>query len=157
MGYPRFCSESRWSGLATVRMLLCLSLVAAFILALPRTGYAQALTTLHFFSDAADGANPQAGLIQGSDGCLYGTTWGNRSFPGGGSVFRITTSGTLNTVYALTEDDGSWPNALMQAADGNFYGTYQQCFFMGGDDNGTVFQMSPGGTFSVLFTFAGGS
>ena len=35
-----------------------------------------ALTTLHSFTGGTDGANPQAGLVQGSDGSFYGTTYG---------------------------------------------------------------------------------
>ena len=48
--------------------------------------------------------------------------------------------------------DGKIPNSLLQAADGNFYGTT----FAGGTGNqasGTVFQLTPAGQFTTLFTF----
>jgi uncharacterized repeat protein (TIGR03803 family) len=144
----------RWSGIATRRVLLYLWLTAACVLALPRTGNAQALTTLYSFTGGLDGSNPQAGLIQGSDGNLYGTNNGMRMFDFGGSVFRITTSGTLTTLYDFTLYDGSFPSGLIQATDGNFYGTTQLC---GDGASGTVFKVTPGGTFSILYTFDGGS
>ncbi|MFN7996552.1 MAG: choice-of-anchor tandem repeat GloVer-containing protein [Bryobacteraceae bacterium] len=56
------------------------------------------------------------------------------------------------------QPDGSYPNSLIQSADGNFYGTAAS----GGDDGagcqhaceGTVFRMAPGGQLTRLFTFA---
>jgi len=58
------------------------------------------LTTLYSFcaqANCADGSYPEAGLVQGTDGNLYGTT-----FEGGanglGTVFKITSDGSLTTV-----------------------------------------------------------
>jgi hypothetical protein len=49
---------------------------------------AQAFKTLVNF-DGADGAQPSAALVQGTDGNFYGTTyWGD--FDNGGTVFKIT-------------------------------------------------------------------
>ncbi len=46
--------------------------------------------------------------------------------------------------------EGFAPGELVQAKDGNFYGTNRN----GGlNANGTVFQLTPGGTFTVLHTF----
>jgi uncharacterized repeat protein (TIGR03803 family) len=88
------------------------------------------LTMLHSFcsqAGCADGANPEAGLVQATNGDLYGTTesYGDGS---GGTVFKITSSGTLTTLYAFCSKsgctDGANPEAgLIQAADGDFYGT----------------------------------
>src|SRR5580658_10701602 len=88
------------------------------------------LTTLYgFCSDAncTDGSFPAAGLVQGKDGSLYGTTEGGGANDGG-TVFKLTPSGTLTTLYSFCSQascaDGKQPYAgLVQATDGNFYGT----------------------------------
>jgi uncharacterized repeat protein (TIGR03803 family) len=92
------------------------------------------LTTLYSFcsqSNCADGAEPLAGLVQGTDGNFYGTTWqgGGSNCPYGcGTIFKITSSGTLTTLYSFCPEkgcpDGYYPEAnLIQDTDGNFYGT----------------------------------
>ncbi|HEV2471393.1 MAG TPA: choice-of-anchor tandem repeat GloVer-containing protein, partial [Chthonomonadales bacterium] len=57
-----------------------------------------ALTTLYSFTGGPDGGVPYAGLIQAADGSLYGTTSGGGT-GGAGTVFKITTGGTLTTLY----------------------------------------------------------
>ena len=60
-----------------------------------------ALTTLYSFTGGNDGANPQAGLVQGSDGNFYGTT--SRRHEGDhGTVFKISTNGALTSLYSFT-------------------------------------------------------
>ena len=88
------------------------------------------MTTLYSFcsqSNCSDGANPVDTLVQGSDGNFYGTTFnGGSGCEGGGcgTVFKITPSGTLTTIHRFNSYDGFWPFAgLVQASDGNFYGT----------------------------------
>ena len=83
------------------------------------------LTTIYNFcsrSGCADGTAP-LGLIQGSDGNLYGVTGGGGSAGGYGTIFKITTTGTLTTLHSLDLMDGSGPEGLVQATDGDFYGT----------------------------------
>ena len=78
-----------WGKRAYSVFLLC----AMTTIALP----AQTFTTLHAF-EFADGADPIAGLVQATNGDLYGTTrtgGANRA----GTVFKITPSGTLTTLY----------------------------------------------------------
>ena len=95
-----------------------LLLWAAAATALP----AQTFTTLHSF-DGTDGAYPVAGLVQGTDGNLYGTTEEDGA-NGDGTVFKITPSGTLTTLYSSsTGRTAPVPRGLVQATDGNFYGT----------------------------------
>ena len=115
---------------------------------------AGALTTLASFPQAA-GTNPRSGLLQGSDGNFYGTTYYS---PGGdGTAFKLTPSGTLTTLanflYSL---GGSYPGQLFLAGDGNFYGTTA----FGGSTNsinysgdGTVFKLTAGGTLSSFVSF----
>ena len=105
------------------------------------------LTTLYDFgsitngSDPLDGANPQAGPVQGSDGYFYGTTeYGGGPNGGNGTVFKISTNGTLTSLYSFDQDDGAWPTAgLVQGSDGNFYGTTSGGGLVGG---GTVFRLT---------------
>ncbi len=130
-----------------------------------------ALTTLYIFcsqSNCADGAQPFGTLVQGTDGNFYGTTdIGGaystcQSFCGGGTVFKITPSGTLTTLYSFCAQsgcpDGAGPaGALIQATDGNLYGTTVQ----GGANSsgcsgcgGTIFKMTPSGTLTSLYSFS---
>jgi len=114
------------------------------------------LTTIHSF-DSADGASPFAGLIQAANGNLYGTTpeggANGTACPGGcGTVFEITPSGTLTTLYSFCSQsdctDGSAPfGGLVQATDGNFFGTTSAG---GAKNQGTVFEITPNGTLTTL-------
>jgi uncharacterized repeat protein (TIGR03803 family) len=114
-------------------------------------------TSLYSFCsqpNCSDGYWPYATLVQGTDGNLYGTTlYTCNGDCGGGSVFKITPSGTLTTLHTFTGGvDGQAPWAgLIQATDGNFYGTAS----LGGanGDGGTVFQITPSGTFTTLYSF----
>ena len=114
------------------------------------------LTTLHTFCSAKgckDGSTPAAGLLQAANGDLYGTTFLNGAY-GGGTVFKMTTSGTLTTIHSFCEEaacaDGSSPNtALIQASDGNIYGT---TLSGGANGAGSIFQIADG-TLTTLYSF----
>jgi uncharacterized repeat protein (TIGR03803 family) len=116
-------------------------------------------TSLISFS-GSDGIGPEGGLVQGTDGNFYGTTeyGGTHGLlsDGYGTVFKMTTNGTLNTLYSFTGGgDGANPAAgLVQGADGNFYGTAE---YGGTNDSGTVFKIMTNGTLSTLYSFTGGS
>jgi uncharacterized repeat protein (TIGR03803 family) len=108
-----------------------------------------ALTSLYSFTGSNDGANPVAGLIQATDGSLYGTASGGPYY---GTIFRITTNGAFSLIYSFTgTDDGAYPEAaLIQASDGSFYGTASA----GGINGlGTVFRLSANGDFNSIFSF----
>jgi uncharacterized repeat protein (TIGR03803 family) len=119
------------------------------------------LTTLYSFHNGCgslDGAYPYAGLVQASDGNLYGTTLdGGASY---GTVFKINpavTPPTLTTLHRFCSDsgctDGENPYAgLVQASDGNFYGTTQSG---GANGDGTIFKITPKGTLTTLHSFDG--
>jgi uncharacterized repeat protein (TIGR03803 family) len=106
------------------------------------------LTTLWDFGPGfAGGTLPYAGLVQGSDGNFYGTTYGGGT-NNDGSVFKITPQGTLTTVWQFNGSNGKNPNAgLVQGSDGNFYGTTYQggtnYVVISGSTNylGTVFKL----------------
>jgi uncharacterized repeat protein (TIGR03803 family) len=118
------------------------------------------LTILHSFQ-WTDGSAPITRLIEGSDGALYGTTLiGGAASPKGlGVVFKITLDGTFTVLHALATDgsESCDPSALIQASDGNFYGTTaaQDCMSKAGTDKGTVFKMTPDGVFTTLHHFDG--
>ncbi len=109
------------------------------------------LITLYSFTGGCDGGNSTAGLIQASDGNLYGTTSGGDFY---GTVFRITTNGAFTLLYAFTgADDGAEPEApLIQASDGYLYGTASAG---GVNGEGTVFRVDSDGAFNTLFSFNG--
>jgi uncharacterized repeat protein (TIGR03803 family) len=68
-----------------------------------------ALTSLYSFTGTDDGANPYAGLVQGSDGYFYGTTSGGGTGYSG-TVFKISTNGALTSLYSFTGgNDGALP------------------------------------------------
>ncbi len=123
-----------------------------------------ALTTLYSFcaqSGCPDGAGPSAGLVQASNGDLYGTTSSGGANGSYGTVFKITPSGALTTLYSFCSQgypctDGWDPMAaLAESASGNLYGTT----FLGGANSGgangggTVFQITPSGALTTLYTF----
>jgi len=118
------------------------------------------LTTLYSFCSQAnctDGGSPTAGLVQATNGDLYGTTAGGGNLVGAGTVFRITPSGALTTLYTFCAQyrcpDGEGPaGALVQATNGDLYGT---TFGGGANGVGTVFKITPSGTLTTLHNFAG--
>jgi len=116
-------------------------------------------TTYNFCAEEScpDGANPMAGLLQTSDGTLYGTTEGgglNYCLHGCGTIFSITTDGTLATLHSFDGFDGELPMApLIQASDGNFYST---TFAGGAFGSGSIFRFHPAdGTVETVYDFCG--
>jgi uncharacterized repeat protein (TIGR03803 family) len=104
-------------------------------------------TTLYsFVGYPTDGGNPQAGLVQGSDGNFYGTTEY--------SVYRIIPNGSFTNLYFFPDyvgNDVLTLAGLVQGSDGNFYGTA----YKGGTSSvGTVFRISPSGSYTTLYSFA---
>ena len=125
-------------------------------------------TVLHSFADypgskkrPADGYGPYGGVIFDAQGNLYGTTFagGNYNCQGRsscGAVFELTPSGTETLLYKFNGgSDGAGPYApVIFDQNGNLYGTTE---FGGAFDCGTVFQLTPSGIETVLYTFTCGS
>ncbi len=111
-------------------------------------------SVLHSFTNAlGDGANPNAALIEGSDGALYGTT-----LRGGigslGTVFRIGKDGSgYSVLHGFTNNpDGTVPSTpLLEGSDGVLYGTSGQG---GSNDAGIVFKLHKDGNgYVILHSF----
>ncbi|MGB9197871.1 MAG: choice-of-anchor tandem repeat GloVer-containing protein [Terriglobales bacterium] len=115
-------------------------------------------TVLHSFAGGSDGATPYGGVILDSKGNLYGTTAGGGS-SNAGIVFKLSPSGTETVLYAFAGGpDGANPTvALVRDKAGNLYGTTYNGGNGNGSGDGTVFEISPSGTHTVLHTFTGGA
>ncbi len=105
-----------------------------------------------------NGAHPSGGLVPGQDGNFYGTTtWGGQgisgTFPGYGTVFKMTPDGTLTNIYSFTgSGDGGFIYAgLVQGSDGYLYGV---AFSGGSLGYGTLFKVSTNGSYVPLHTFS---
>ena len=122
---------------------------------------------IHAFGglSAGDGSGPEGPVIFDTAGDLYGTTvaGGNAGCGGGcGTIFKITPDGTESIVYAfMGGTDGFAPSAgLLSDSAGDLFGTAKDggnANCNSGDGCGTVFKIASDGTFSVLYTFQGGS
>jgi uncharacterized repeat protein (TIGR03803 family) len=95
-----------------------------------------------------------APFVQATDGNFYGVNSAGGNAFGAGTVFRITPGGTLTTLHTFCSQpncsDGALPQGLIQATDGNFYGT---SLFGGANGDGNVFKMTPTGKFTTLYSF----
>jgi uncharacterized repeat protein (TIGR03803 family) len=116
-------------------------------------------TVLYSFgTNPSDGASPNAALIQGKDGSFYGTTAaGGGAIRVGGTVFKITPTGTETVLYSFgaSSTDGMLPEGgVIQGTDGNFYGTTLKG---GTNGDGSVFKITPAGVETVLYSFGSSS
>src|ERR1019366_4471390 len=93
------------------------------------------------------------GLVQGSDGNFYGTTYAGNGSATSGTVFKVTPAGVLTTLASFTYANGADPAAgLALGIDGNFYGTTR---YGGSSGDETVFKMTPAGVLTTLVNFSG--
>jgi uncharacterized repeat protein (TIGR03803 family) len=107
------------------------------------------VTILHDFTGGtSDGGQPEAAVMQATDGNFYGTTYAGGAF-NHGTIFRMTPAGGMTLLYSFSGgiDGGNPRSTLVQASDGNLYGTTA----------GTAFRLTLSGTLTTLHGFAGGS
>jgi uncharacterized repeat protein (TIGR03803 family) len=103
---------------------------------------------MHTFR-GGDGATPMGELLVVGR-TLYGTTQSGM-FNNYGGIYRMSTLGTFKVMHKLMPEDGINPSAgLVRHWNGNFYGTTVGGSF--GTNKGTVFQMTPAGVVTVLFS-----
>jgi uncharacterized repeat protein (TIGR03803 family) len=117
--------------------------------------------SLYSFTGGNDGDVPAEGLANNEtnyfggglaqlgvaiDGGLYGN----------GTVFSIKPNGTFTVVHSFTGgvDGGAPAGRLTQFVDGDYYGTTSSG---GAHGYGTVFKISPSGTFTTIHSFTGGA
>jgi uncharacterized repeat protein (TIGR03803 family) len=148
-----------WPGIRAVQLLVDSDKIvygaaglSLFKMSADGSGYAE----LHRFSfSGGDGISPQAGLVIGKDGALYGTTQsGGTNAVGAGSVFKLNSDGSgYSILHHFSADvNGGYPMAsLVVGPTGKLYGTTSS----GGFSNvGTVFELSPDGSgYRVLHSF----
>ena len=114
---------------------------------------------LHSFA-GADGSTPLSSLVADASGNLYGTTvyGGTKDL---GTVYKLTPAGILTVLHSFAgaPDDGEQPHArLLADAAGNLIGTTLGGGVSGNGPStgdGTVFRLTPSGTYTVLHSFAG--
>ncbi|WP_157572459.1 choice-of-anchor tandem repeat GloVer-containing protein [Nevskia soli] len=129
--------------------------ISAFLICLSAQASPTVESTLYSFgATTSDGTGPEAALIQGSDGNFYGTTVGGGTGRAG-TVFKLTPAGVETVLYSFgsnaANNDGAYPySSVIQASDGNFYGTAT-----GGTHGtgGAVFKVTPDGIETLLHFF----
>ena len=126
--------------------------ITALVLAVGPTA-AQTVNVIYNFRGGDAGVPNYVIPAQGRDGRLYGTTYGILSAMG--SIFRVSTSGQSHFLVAFDGTNGAKPiGGVTLGRDGNFYGVTSQ----GGSANlGVLFKITPGGAYTVLHEFAGGT
>jgi uncharacterized repeat protein (TIGR03803 family) len=113
------------------------------------TGQFKTLYSFCSLANCADGSYPFGALSQAADGKLYGTT-NTGGANGAGTVFEITTTGELMTLYSFDGTVGGYPiSAPVQASDGNLYGV-TSANDLGG---ATIYEITSAGVFSTLDSF----
>jgi uncharacterized repeat protein (TIGR03803 family) len=153
----------------TARAAAMLATGVAFIVCSPLAhARAGGFATIYSFQGGSDGEEPQAALIADKNGNLYGTTAGGGASCGNdycGTVFEMTPGGSETVLHIFQGgNDGVTPRGgLLRDHAGNLYGTTS----LGGGDGGcsdeeikgcgTVFELAPDGTETVLYRFTGGS
>jgi uncharacterized repeat protein (TIGR03803 family) len=111
------------------------------------------MTTWHTLA-VSDGTSPDGSLILGSDGYLYGTSFGGGT-SSDGTIYKInpTSPFAFTVVYNFSSSSaGIHPEAgLLLAQDGNYYGTTAT----GPNGGGAIFQMTPAGQVTFVYQFPG--
>ncbi|HEX3720789.1 MAG TPA: choice-of-anchor tandem repeat GloVer-containing protein [Verrucomicrobiae bacterium] len=117
------------------------------------------VTPLYSFTGGDDGAIPEAPLINGHDGNLYGTCTAGGS-GGSGTIFKITTNGVLTPLYSFTQtsvgspyynNDGADPKTLILGQDGNFYGA---AYDGGTNGAGGIFEFNEIAGLAPIYSFS---
>jgi uncharacterized repeat protein (TIGR03803 family) len=134
--------------------LICLIFILLVISGFGGSAEAFTFQEIASFTNAPVGpappANPAGGLIQGTDGNFYGTSFAGGNF-GLGTIFQMTPAGVVTVLASFNGTNGANPRGTMVTDNaGNFYGVT----YGGGQANaGTVFKITMGGNLTVLHDF----
>ncbi len=107
---------------------------------------------LHAFTGKPDGFDPFASLAMDKFGNLYGTTLDGGTYYG--TVYEVTAGGSESVLHAFgggNDGDSPYPGVAPDRR-GDLFGSTS---FGGTHGFGTVFKLSPDGTKTVLYNFAG--
>ena len=143
------------SAAAKINHFAARNVVFVFFLSLAFTSHSSSQSFRILFAfNGTNGTSPNGPLVQGLDGSLYGATSRGGVY-NQGTVFKITTSGALTTLYSFcavsTCPDGNFPDAgLLLGTDGNFYGT---TLSGGTTQSGTAFKITPQGQLTTIYSF----
>lgn len=132
---------------------LAFALASIALVAIPSAAFAQPRFILLHSFNGADGFGPMAGVTQGADGAIYGTTSQGGS-ASSGTVFRldVPTQG-LTTLHDFSGPDGSvLYSGLAPGSDGLLYGS---TYTGGANGLGTLFRVGTDGQFLSLHSFSG--
>jgi uncharacterized repeat protein (TIGR03803 family) len=145
--WPTSYRRSAFAGLIAILSTLLLSVDV----------HAGAVTTLATLDATAGAPSP---LVEGPDGNYYGTMSGGGTDTSStlpyGTIFRVTPQGVYTTLHVFNGTDGIGPTGLVLAPDGNLYGSAVgggSLTGAPGSYGGTVFKITTGGTFSVIYNF----
>ena len=136
---------------------LSLSAVCLFGLHSPPAQAVVGESLLHVFTGGSDGGQPGFGLAKGPDDIFYGST-ASGGAAGNGVLYSIDLKGNFKVLHTFgdgsVQNDGFNPYAApIVGSDGTIYGTTER----GGIDNfGTIYKLTPSGSFSILHSFKGG-
>ena len=110
-------------------------------------------SVIHSFAGRSgkEGAGPAGNLVIGTQGRLYGTTYGGGNTSGWGTVFRIDAEGVFSTLQSFAPD-GALPRAGLLLLKDSLYGTSSGAATR--DFGGTLFQV---GVIGALHVFTGGA
>jgi uncharacterized repeat protein (TIGR03803 family) len=114
------------------------------------------LTTIYVFKDASDGEWPDQAPVLDAAGNLYGTTHMRSGASFAGAVWSISKAGRFSVLHDFNAStDGFAPNSpLVRNTNGKLYGSTSS---NGPGGYGTVFQITPSGSFTVIHSFANGT
>jgi uncharacterized repeat protein (TIGR03803 family) len=154
---PKCCRISAANSSKRLLQRIKTACILTFLL-LPSVGSADVtFTNLYWFSGGSDGWDPEPGLVQGTNGNLYGMTVAGGAGESG-TIFDITPDAVFSTITTFWSTNGYLPHfRLLQGSDGYLYGTTS----FGGIPNfnhdtfGTIFKISPQGDLSTLLLFGG--
>ena len=102
--------------------------------------------------EVLDIAFPNAPLVLGTDGAFYSTSYNSGGGLASGAVYQFSAAGVVTVLHGFNDTpDGNVPNGgLVLGSDGNFYGTTE---YGGTSHLGTVYRISPEGTYQELISF----